>query len=58
MNSKHYLEALGRIWYDLDLVWYLELKTLPPGLWIPLLTLETLVSRRTVKENYIQDSRK
>jgi hypothetical protein len=24
MNSTHYLEALGRIWVDLDLVWYLE----------------------------------
>jgi hypothetical protein len=31
MNSKHYLEALGRVWYDLDLVCYLELKTLPPA---------------------------
>ena len=30
MNSKHYLEALGRIWFDLDLVWHLEPKTLPP----------------------------
>jgi hypothetical protein len=32
MNSKHYLEALSRVWFDLDLVWCLEPKTLPPAL--------------------------
>jgi hypothetical protein len=25
---KYYLEALGKIWYDLNHVWYLEPKTL------------------------------
>jgi hypothetical protein len=29
MNLKHYLEALGRVWFELDLVRYLEHKTLP-----------------------------
>jgi hypothetical protein len=55
MSSTHYLEALGRVWFDLDLVWYLEPKTLPPALWNPLLTPETLSSRSSVKESCIQD---
>jgi hypothetical protein len=55
LNSKHYLEALGRIWFDLDLVWCLEPKILPLALWILLLTPENLVSRKTVKESCIQD---
>jgi hypothetical protein len=29
MSSTHYLEALGRVWFHLDLVSYLEPKTLP-----------------------------
>jgi hypothetical protein len=57
MTFIHHLEALGRIWFDLDLFWYLEPKTLPPALWILLLTLENLVSRKIVKESCIQDFR-
>jgi hypothetical protein len=57
MNSKHYLAALSRVWFDLDLVWCLEPKTLPPALRIPLLTPETLVSRGTMKESCIKDFR-
>jgi hypothetical protein len=30
MNFKYYLETLGKVWYDLDHVWYLEPKTLAP----------------------------
>jgi hypothetical protein len=54
MSSSYYLEALGRIWVDLDLVWSPNPKT-PPALWTPLLTPETLSSRSSVKENCIQD---
>jgi RNAse (barnase) inhibitor barstar len=28
-NLKQYLEALGRVWVDLDHVWQLEPKTTP-----------------------------
>jgi hypothetical protein len=32
MSSTYYLEALGRVWFDLDLVCYLEPKTPTPAL--------------------------
>jgi hypothetical protein len=57
LNSKHHLEALGRVWINLDLVWCLEPKTLPPSLWIPLLTPENHSFQKTVKESCIQDLR-
>jgi hypothetical protein len=55
MSFIHYLEALGRIWVDLDLVWHLEPKTPTPALWTPLSTPETLSSRSSVKESCTQD---
>jgi hypothetical protein len=55
MSFIHYLEALGRIWVDLDLVWHLEPKTPTPALWTPLPTPETLSSRSCVKESCTQD---
>jgi hypothetical protein len=55
MSPIHYLEALGIIWVDLDFVWWLEPKTPTPAPWTPLLTPETLSSRSSVKESYIQD---
>ena len=54
MSVIHYLEALGRVWIDLDLVWSPNPKT-PPALWTPLPTPETLSSRNSVKESCIQD---
>ena len=27
-DAKYYLEALGKVWYDLNHAWYLEPKTL------------------------------
>ena len=55
MSSLYYLGALGRVWIDLDFVWYIKPKTKPPTLWTPLLTPETLSSRSSVKESCIQD---
>jgi hypothetical protein len=48
---------LGKVWYDLDHVWYLEPKTLAPCPMNFTIDSENPSFRRSLKESYIQDIR-